>query len=46
MKRFKNGENVKINGRKADVFSLAIVALLLSKKSLKARDLTNIKDGY
>jgi hypothetical protein len=45
MKRLLNGEDVKINGRKADVFSLGIVAILLSNKSLKAKDLTNILNG-
>jgi hypothetical protein len=42
MIRLSNGQDVKINGRKADVFSLGIVALLLSNKSLKAKELTNI----
>jgi hypothetical protein len=36
MKRLYDGENVKINGKKADIFSLGIVALLLSNKNLKA----------
>jgi hypothetical protein len=42
MKRLLDGEDVKINGRKADVFSLGIVALVLSNKNLKANKLTNI----
>jgi hypothetical protein len=42
MLRLLNGEDVKINGKKADVFSLGIVALVLSNKSLKAKELTNI----
>jgi hypothetical protein len=45
MKKLLNGENVKVNGRKADIYSLGIVVMLLSNKKLKAKELTNLLNG-
>ena len=45
MKRFELDPKEKIDGKKADIFALGLIGLVLKNKSMKASNFSNLKDG-